>query len=302
VRVIVLGAAAGGGFPQWNCNCNNCRRLRQGTLRGRSRSQVQVAISHDHRRWHLVGASPDLGRQIETTPCLHPREALRDSPIASITLTCAEADQVLGLLLLREMHRFTVYATPSVCDILCHDNSLFRVLERAPGQVVWVPVAPGDRFEPEPGLAFELIPLPGSYPGYVPAERVARCRAVEAVTGVAIQSEGRRMLYVPGLPAIDDALIERMEASELVLVDGTFWADDELSRYWPGARRAHEMGHLPLSGAGGSLERLAPLDRPRKVFIHVNNTNPILDEEGPEYDCLRARGWEVAFDGMTMSV
>jgi len=302
VWVRVLGAAAGGGFPQWNCNCTNCRRLRLGTLHGQARTQAQVAVSADNHVWHLLNASPDLRQQIEAAPCLHPREGVRDSPIASVILTCAEVDQVLGLLLLREMQPFTAYATDSVRDILLSDNSIFQVLHRVPEQVCWRGLVPGNGCEIAAGLRVEPISLNGAYPGFVSAGRVARLRPDEAVLALALTCGSHSMMYLPGVGAIGDALLERMEQSDLVLLDGTFWSDDELIRVRQGARTARQMGHLPISGPDGSLQRLATLRRPRKVYIHINNTNPTLDEDSPEYRAVREAGWEVACDGMTMEL
>ena len=304
--VSVLGAAAGGGFPQWNCNCDNCRRLRQGPIQGglraTARSQIQVAVSSDGGIWHLLGASPDLTRQIEANRFLHPRQGLRDSPIASVTLTCAEVDQTLGLLLLREMQPFAVYATASVRDILLGDNSMFRMLQRVPKQVEWRAVTPGEPFHVEPSMLVEAIPTGGGFPSYVNADRLASCRADEAVVGLAVSCGGRHVLFLPGVPGIDDRLLARMEQSDLLLLDGTFWSDDEFIRVRPEARSARAMGHLPISGPGGSLQRLAGLRRPRKVFVHVNNTNPILDEDGDACRAVREAGWEVACDGMTITL
>jgi pyrroloquinoline quinone biosynthesis protein B len=249
-----------------------------------------------------LGASPDLARQIESNPCLHPRQGLRDSPIASVILTCAEVDQSLGLLLLREMQPFIVYATASVRDILLSDNSMFRMLHRVPRQVEWRAITPGTPFDLEDSMQVEAIPMGGGYPSYVSAERLARCRADEAVVGLSVRCGDRSMLFLPGVPEIDDALLARMERSDLLLLDGTFWSDDEFIRVWPEARTARAMGHLPISGPSGSLERLAALRRPRKVFIHINNTNPILDEDSDAYRTVREAGWEVACDGMTMEL
>jgi len=259
-------------------------------------------VSAAGRAWHLLGASPDLGKQIEANPCLHPRQGLRDSPIASVILTCAEIDQSLGLLLLREMQPFAVYATASVRDILLGGNSMFRMLDRVPGQVEWHAISPGAPFEVEAGMTLEAIPMAGGYPSYVSADRLAGCRADEAVVGLDIRCGGRTVLFLPGVPGIDDALLARMEQSDLALLDGTFWSDDEFMRVWPEARTARAMGHLPISGPGGTLERLAALRRPRKVFIHINNTNPILDEESDAYHRVREAGWEVACDGMTITL
>ena len=259
-------------------------------------------MSADGCAWHLLGASPDLSKQIEANRCLHPRQGLRDSPIASVILTCAEVDQSMGLLLLREMQTFAVYATASVRDILLGDNSMFRMLHRVPAQVDWRIVTPGASFEVEAGMQVEAIPMGGRYPVYVCADRLARCRADEAVVGLSLRCGGRAILFLPGVPGIADALLERMEQSDLVLLDGTFWSNDEFLRVWPEARTARAMGHLPISGPGGSLERLAALRRPRKVFVHINNTNPILDEDSDAYRAVREAGWEVACDGMTITL
>ena len=302
MRVSVLGAAAGGGFPQWNCNCHNCRRYREGSLRAQARTQIQVAVSSGNGAWHLLGASPDLGRQIQANSFFHPRQGFRDSPIASVVLTCAEIDQSLGLLLLREMHSFAIYATPSVRDILLGDNSMFQMLHRVPRQAQWRAIAPGAPFEIEPGMQVEAISMHGAFPGYVSADRLDRCHAAEAVVGLAVRSGDREMLFLPGVAVIDDALYARMERCALLLLDGTFWSDDEFIRVWPEARTARAMGHLPISGPGGSLDRLAALRRPRKVYIHINNTNPILDEESAAYRAICDAGWEVAADGMTMEL
>jgi pyrroloquinoline quinone biosynthesis protein B len=271
-------------------------------LRAKPRSQIQVAVSTDGRAWHLLGASPDLSKQIESNSFLHPRQGLRDSPIASVILTCAEVDQSLGLLLLREMQPFPVYATPSVRDILLCDNSMFQMLHRVPRQVEWRALTPGAAFEVEPGMQVEAISMGGGYPSYVNADRLARSRADEAVVGLSVRCGGRTILFLPGVPAIDDALLTRMEQSDLLLLDGTFWSDDEFIRIWPEARAARAMGHLPISGPGGSLDRLAALRRPRKVFLHINNTNPILDEDSSPHRAVREAGWEVACDGMTMEL
>jgi pyrroloquinoline quinone biosynthesis protein B len=198
------------------------------------------------------------------------------------------------------MQPFRVHATASVRDILLGDNSMFGMLHRVPDQVEWHTVAPGTMFELEPGVQVEGIPMGGGYPGYVKAERLARCRPDEAVIGLSIRAGGRAMLFLPGVPAIDDALLSRMEQSDLILLDGAFWSDDEFIRVWPEARTARAMGHLPISGPGGTLERLAALRRPRKVFLHINNTNPILDEDSDAYRTVRQAGWEVACDGMTI--
>ncbi len=305
MRVKILGSAAGGGFPQWNCACSNCVRLRQGTLRGRARSQSQVAVSLDGDRWYLLGASPDLRTQIENTPELQPRTGPRHTPLAAIVLTSADVDQVFGLLHLREFQPLRIYATASVHRILTEDNSIFRALQQPASQIVWSQIHPGESLELEPvkgagsGLRCRALALPGSYPGFVEGERLAKSAAGEAVLGLIIEAAagGKRLLYAPALPRIEDPWLREFRGCDLLLLDGTFWTEDELIGTRGGGKTAREMGHLPISGSGGSLEQLADLRRPRRIFIHVNNTNPILDEESPEYRQVVAAGWEVAQDG-----
>jgi pyrroloquinoline quinone biosynthesis protein B len=302
MRVKILGSAAGGGFPQWNCSCPNCRRLREGTFRGSSRTQAQLAWDGAPGQWTLLNASPDLRAQIDATPELWPQNG-RHSPIHDVILTGAEVDQTLGLLLLREFHSFRVHATASVRRILTEDNSLFGVLARFAGQVCWSDTPLGRPFSAA-GARLEVLPLPGSFPGFVSASRLAELDAADAVTGLLVSPEagGRTLAFLPGVGCVSDSLLERLQDCDVVLFDGTFWSDQEPSRI-PGINRtARQMGHLPVSGAGGSLERLAALQRPRKIFIHINNTNPILDEDGAEYRTVRESGWEIARDGMEMTL
>ncbi len=260
-----------------------------------------MAISANGVTWHLLNASPDLRNQIESTPCLHPRAEPRDSPIASVLLTCAEVDQILGLLLLREMQAFSVYATDSVRDILLRDNSMFQVLHRTPDQVRWRSLVPGTAFDLEPGICVEPFSLKSGYPGFVNAARLSELNPEDAVLGLTINCGNRRLMYLPGLANVNDALLDQMDRCDLLLLDGTFWTDDELIRVRQGARTARQMGHMPISGQDGSLQWLSTLRKPRKVYIHINNTNPILDEDSPEYREVIQAGWEVAFDGMTMN-
>ena len=218
-------------------------------------------------------------------------------------LTGAEVDQTLGLLLLREFHSFRVHATASVRRILTEDNSLFGVLARFPGQVCWNDI-PLDQPFSAGGARVEVLPLPGSFPGFVRASRLEELDAADAVIGLLLSPEagGGTLAFLPGIGCVSDALLERLKDCDVVLFDGTFWSDQEPSRI-PGIdRTARQMGHLPVSGAGGSLERLVALRRPRKIFIHINNTNPMLDEDGAEYRTVRESGWEVAQDGMEMTL
>ena len=303
MRLKILGSAAGGGFPQWNCACSNCARLRHGHFSGVARSQLQIAWTAADDGWTLLNASPDLLRQIESNTELWPRHGSRHSPIADVILTGAELDQALGLLLLREFHSFRIYATPSVRQILTEDNSLFGVLARFPGQVSWNDIPIGTTFEAG-GARLEAVALPGSWPRFVGAARRAQSISADAAIGLWItpQAGGGTCAYLPGVASVSDALLERLQQCDLLLFDGTFWSNEEPVGIPGLGRTAREMGHLPVSGAGGTLERLAGLARPRRVLIHINNTNPILDEESAEYQRVRGAGWEVARDGMEITL
>ena len=310
MRVKILGSAAGGGFPQWNCACPNCRALRAGSFRGKARMQAQVAITADSgsagekQTWFLLGASPDLRAQIECTLELHPREGVRQSPIAGAVLTNADIDHVLGLLLLRELQPLRVYATDSVRRIVSEDNSMFGMLQRVPGQVSWTNFTPRAVFPlhnpsaEDSGLSCRALSLGSHFPAYVSAQRQSKLHPEEASLGLIVAtSAGKRLAYLPAVPRIDDGLMKELESADVLLFDGTFWSDDELIRVQGSGQTARQMGHVPVSSAEGSLSRLAGLRRPRKIYMHINNTNPMLNEAGPEYRQVREAGWEIAEDG-----
>ena len=313
MRVKILGSAAGGGFPQWNCACENCRAVRAGTFRGKARSQAQVAITGgvegSEQSWFLLGASPDLRGQIEATPELHPRAGVRQSPIAGAVLAHADVDHVLGLLLLRELQPLRVHATSSIRRILAEDNSMFAMLRRIPGQLTWSDFVPGANFPicdaagKESGLHCRAISLGTHYPAYVSSQRQGELVAGEASLGLIVESPaGARLAYMPAVPQIDDALLKEFESADLLLFDGTFWRDDELIRVQGSGQTARQMGHVPVSSSDGSLSRLAGLQRPRKIYVHINNTNPMLNEAGPEYRQVRESGWEIAEDGCEIAL
>jgi len=311
MRVKILGSAAGGGFPQWNCACTNCGRFRDGGFLGTSRTHTQLAWSAVPGQWSLLNASPDLRTQIESTSELWPRDGGRESPIRNVVLPSAEVDQVLGLLLLREFHSFRVHATPSVRKVLTEDNSLFGVLARFSGQVNWQDI-PLDQPFSVGGARFQALALPGSFPGFVSASRQAELNPQDAVIGVLLspepsansgaRSNERTLAFLPGVACVSDTLLGTLQNCDILLFDGTFWSDEEPLRIPGIIRTARQMGHLPLSGPGGSLERFVALRRPRKIFIHINNTNPILDEESREHRVVREAGWEVAHDGMELTL
>jgi pyrroloquinoline quinone biosynthesis protein B len=304
VHVEILGSAAGGGFPQWNCNCRNCRGLRGGRPSLKPRLETQVALSHSRNSWFLLNASADLGTQIERTPCLHPQGDGRNSPISGVLVTGADIDQIAGLLSLRELHRFCLYCTPSIRRILEEDNSVFGMLQRIPNQLCWHEITPGSSFPlldaagANAGIGCTVFSLARRYPAYVRPQRASRLKPDEAQLGVLLESpSGKRLAYLPAVGDISPSLIERLSLVDLVLFDGTFWSDHELIQIQGGGSSAVEMGHTPVSGLEGSLRKLAGLRRPRKVFIHLNNTNPMLDESSAQYREVREAGWEVAEDG-----
>jgi pyrroloquinoline quinone biosynthesis protein B len=316
MRVKILGSAAGGAFPQWNCACVNCRAVRAGTFHGRPRAQTQLAITQDGQSWFLLGASPDLRAQIEVTPELHPRHGLRQSPIAGVLLANADLDHVLGLLLLRELQPLRVHATASVRRILREDNSMFGMLQRIPNQTVWTDFDSGEEFHlcnaqgEDFGLRCRAWSLSTHYPAYVTADRQSQLAPGEASLGFILDSHSNdshsdtshsadspshsRLAYMPAVPQVDDALLQQLDTCDVLLFDGTFWSDDELIRVQGSGQTARQMGHIPVES---TLVTLAGLRRPRKIFLHINNTNPMLDEASPEHRQVRDAGWEIAEDG-----
>jgi pyrroloquinoline quinone biosynthesis protein B len=301
MQVKILGSAAGGAFPQWNCACANCRAVRAGTFHGKPRTQTQVAISEDGLAWFLLGASPDLRTQIESTPELHPRRGLRHSPISGIALANADVDHVLGLLLLRELQPLRIHSTASVRRILREDNSVFAMLHRTPNQAAWTDFEPGKEFSlcdaqgENSGLRCRAWSLGNHYPAYVTAERQAQFAPGEASLGFFIHSiSGVRLAYMPAVPYADDALLAEFDACDVLLFDGTFWSNDELIRMNGSGQTAQQMGHIPVEE---TLGKLAGVRRPRKIFLHINNTNPMLDEASDEHRRVRDAGWEIAEDG-----
>ncbi|HZQ96407.1 MAG TPA: pyrroloquinoline quinone biosynthesis protein PqqB [Candidatus Sulfotelmatobacter sp.] len=306
MRVRILGSAAGGAFPQWNCACSNCRSVRAGGFAGKARSQAQLAVSADSTSWFLLGASPDLRAQIESVPDLHPRDGLRQSPVSGAVLLNGDVDHVLGLLLLRELQPLCVYATGSVRRVLTEDNSMFAMLRRVPNQLRWTTFIPGTMFhlvEPagkDCGLRCRGVPLDTHFPAYVSPQRRSELVDGEASLGLIVESSsGKRLAYMPAVPQITDALLQELASVDVLLFDGTFWSDDELIRVQGFGASAREMGHVPVSC---SLSQLAQLQRPRKIYIHINNTNPMLNEAGMEYRQARDAGWEIAEDGWQFEV
>ncbi|HET8923255.1 MAG TPA: pyrroloquinoline quinone biosynthesis protein PqqB [Candidatus Acidoferrum sp.] len=306
MRVKVLGSAAGGGFPQWNCACPNCSALRQGSAKFRARTQAQVIVSPGSSKWFLLNASPDLRQQIIATSELSISSAAAGSPVSTILLTSADVDCVMGLLHLREFQPLHIYSTYSVRRILTEENSLFRALTRSNPPVRWenlpldrlVPLVPPSAPGMKDGLFCKAVPLIGSYPDYSSDSLRQSLPPEEAVIGVQLVHKEKRFFYGPSLPGVGEEWQRSVDESDLALLDGTFWKDDELILAKRSRKTAREMGHLPLWGDRGLLRRPFRLGKTRRVLIHLNNTNPVLNEESPEHRAVREAGWEIAYDGM----
>jgi pyrroloquinoline quinone biosynthesis protein B len=310
MRVRVLGSAAGGGFPQWNCACPNCSGLRDGTVKARARTQAQVAVSSDSSHWFLLNASPDLRQQILATPDLSVTNSTLGSPISTILLTSADVDCVMGLLHLREFHPLHIYSTLSVRRILTEENGIFRVLARSNPPVRWdtlpldrlIPLAPPSSAGAKDGLFCKAVPLLGGFPDYVSDSLKSSFPPEEAVIGLQLVHKEKRFFYAPGIQGLGEDWQRTVDESDLAFLDGTFWKDDELIATKRSRRTAREMGHLPLSGERGMLQRPFRLGKTKRVIIHINNTNPVLNEESHENRALREAGWEIAYDGMEFNL
>lgn len=303
MQIRVLGSAAGGGFPQWNCACLNCQGVRSGTIRAQARTQESVAVGNDLGDWFVLNASPEIRHHIESFDCLHPQSA-RGTPIQGILLTNGDLDHCLGLLSLRESEPIRVYATGSVWRGFTGDNVLFRTLDRFAGQVSYVPLEL-DRQRPligrdgrDSGLVVQAIAVPGKLPIHLaghhpsPEDNVA-LRVTEA-------SSGKCLAYIPAAANLDRDVERAVERADTVFFDGTFWSSDELIQQGLGDKRAEDMAHWPVGGSHGSLRWLGGLSSVQRVFIHINNTNPMLREDSPEHRAVVDAGVSIAHDGMQL--
>jgi pyrroloquinoline quinone biosynthesis protein B len=303
--IRVLGSAAGGGFPQWNCNCANCAAVRQGDPALTPRTQSSIAVSRNGLDWLLVNASPDILAQIRAMPEMQPARTLRDSGIAAVLLMDAQIDHVTGLLMLRERRTpLPLYATPQVFDELNTSLPLVRVLSHYAGvQAHPLSLATPDFEVPElTGIKFSVMSLTSNAPPYSP-RRDAPLPGDNIGLLIEDTLTGQRVFYAPGLGRIEPAVAQAMATANVVLVDGTFWRNDEMQTLGLSTKTAADMGHLAQSGPGGMLEVLQSLpSSTRKILIHINNTNPILRSDSPERAVLNAAGIEVAWDGMAMKL
>jgi len=307
----VLGSAAGGGFPQWNCNCGNCDGLRKGTIRARARTQSSIAVSGDGRDWALINASPDILQQIRSFPPLQPARALRDTGIRAVVLMDAQVDHTTGLFMLRE-HRepLQIWCTDPVREDLTTGNPIFKLLEHYCG-VSWnrLPLDPaGFEIPGISGLNFTALALSSKAPPYSPHRNDPQPgdNVGLSITGTLTDggSGGRaRLFYAPGLGRMEPHVWQAMQEADCVLVDGTLWTEDEMVRLGASSKMSKDMGHLPQTGDGGMIEWLDKLPkRTRRVLIHINNTNRILDEDSDERALLTAHGIEVAHDGLSIEI
>ncbi len=297
LTALVLGAAAGGGFPQWNCRCQVCRLAWAGDARVRPRTQASLAVTADGDSWVLVNASHDLPTQLRHSKALHPsapQARTRGSPIKAVLLTGAEIDQVTGLLSLREREPFVVCATAATLMALAA-NAMFGVL--APDLVARRAVVPGEAIALPGGLQAELFLVPGKVPLYLEGEAPETASETTANVGVEISAAGARIAYVPGAAAVTAAMHARLARADVVFFDGTLFRDDEMIASGIGTKTGRRMGHMPIAGPDGSLAALGAIAG-RRIYVHINNTNPILVDGSPERSEVERSGWEIAEDGM----
>lgn len=301
LRFLVLGSAAGGGLPQWNCNCSNCAAARDPSSGLRPQTQSSLAVSLDGETWAVFNASPDIRQQIQQTPQLHPK-ALRHSPIKSVVITNADVDHIGGLLTIREKQAFDLFSTSAIGAVL-DANPVFRVLD--PAFVTRHAIRLDETFSPIEGLQARIFAVPGKVALFLEVGEPELGLEGEQTIGVEFLAGGKRAYYIPGCAALPDWLCERIRGADLVFFDGTVFADDEMIRVGTGVKTGQRMGHMPIDGEGsetnGSLDVLSKLDIGRMVYVHINNTNPIW-RDSAERDAVRAAGFEVGYDGMEIDL
>lgn len=305
MQIRVLGSAAGGGFPQWNCACLNCKGLREGRIAAKARTQESVAVGAGPQAWFIINASPEIRHHIEGFAGLHPSSA-RHTPVQGVLLTNGDLDHCLGLLSLRESQPIIVYATEAVWTGFTRDNPLFRTLTRFAGQVTWV------RLEldvPRPlllsdgeasGLSVLAVPLPGKLPIHLEGQTPSPGDNVGF--RITENSSGKVLAYLPAVASLSTHVERAARGADAVFFDGTFWSSDELIAQGLGDKRAEDMAHWPMSGPNGSLAWLRNLPAKPRVFIHVNNTNPVLRDDSSERQAVHEAGIVVAHDGMELSL
>ena len=299
IRARILGAAAGGGLPQWNCGCENCRMARAGDIP--AQTQSSLAVSANGTDWAILNASPDIRAQLAATPELHPT-GLRDMPLRSVLVTNGDIDHIAGLLTLREMQRFTLYATPGIHAVIA-TNPIFAALNAS--VVTRSTLALEAPAEIAPGLEATLFAVPGKVPLYMEAPEmdaeIETDLVGEQTVGVELRAGSARAYYIPGCARLDESLRARLTGAALVFFDGTLWRDEEMIAAGLGQKTGRRMGHMSMSGPAGSIAAFDGLDLGRKVFVHMNNTNPVLRPGAPERAEAEAAGWTIGHDGMELT-
>jgi pyrroloquinoline quinone biosynthesis protein B len=298
LRILVLGSAAGGGFPQWNCLCPVCQLAWSGDKRVKARSQSSLAVNADGERWLLLNASPDLRQQIIASPCLHPRGAKRQSPIQAVFVTNADVDHLAGLLTLREQQSLTLFG--SRATLAQTNTGIFGVLNRE--LVERHPVDLDARVDTGLGLLVKPFAVPGKIALYLEDENVAVGAETETTIGLEISDGAKSFFYVPGCAKINQRVLDKLSGAELVFFDGTTFTDAEMVELGLSKKTARRMGHVAMSGSEGSLKLLASCGIGRKIYVHINNTNPVLIEGSPQRLEAAGAGWDIAYDGMEISL
>jgi pyrroloquinoline quinone biosynthesis protein B len=303
MKIHILGSGAGGGFPQWNCNCNNCKRIRAGQMNGKARTQSSIAVSSDNQNWLLINASPDIRAQLEAFPAIQPKQGLRDTGIKAVLLMDSQIDHTTGLLMLREGQPLDIYCSEMVKQDLTTGFPVFNMLAHyctvnhhpipVDGSSFTIPAIADLRFYTR---ALKSKAPPYSPHRYDPHDGDNIGVVIEQI------STGKKLFYSPGLGEIEDNVLAAMQNADCLLVDGTFWTEDEMIAQGLGKKKAQDMGHLPQSGEQGMMVVLNQIPTARKVLIHINNSNPILDEDSPEHRQLLQAGIEVAYDGMEIDL
>jgi pyrroloquinoline quinone biosynthesis protein B len=307
MRIRILGSAAGGGYPQWNCNCDACARAWRGAAK--AQTQVSLAVTADDEHWVLLNASPDLRAQILATPDLQPKQAGRHSPVAGVVLTNGDVDAVAGLLDLRESQRLAIYATRAVLGVL-EVNTIFKVLNAElvarRALALDTPVALETRDGARVGLRVTPFSVPGKPALYLEGRDIGAHLAERSENTIGLEiaetATGKSFFFIPGCAAIDAPLKARFQGAALLFFDGTLWRDDEMIRAGLGVKTGKRMGHVSIADADGSLASLADLAIARKVFVHINNTNPLHRPDSVEHAQARAAGWEIGRDGMEIGL
>lgn len=294
MKAVVLGSAAGGGFPQWNCRCANCALGWAGDARAAWRTQSSLALI-DADGAILVNASPDIGQQLRASPGLWPKSA-RHSPISKVILTSGEIDHVAGLLSLRERHSFEILALGPVRTAVA-DNPMLQPLQANWADIrVDEPIAAGDETE------LMLFPVPGKAPLYLETPEPVTGSEAGETAGLLVSRRGTGLVYIPGCATLSEELRRHAEQADIILFDGTLFQDDEMLTAGVGEKTGRRMGHMPMTGPGGSLDWLAALPASRKIYTHINNTNPVLIEGSRERRLVESAGVEIARDGMEIAL